>query len=363
MTDISRRTAIVSTLALTACSQGLPYLGDNTEFFKCPPCGCSEDETDFKAPGRCPDCDMTLMPKHESKLGFAPKKLHPCAGTFELPGGMGNEHRRISVHYYLPDNFKPTSKVLLVIPGAGRNSFDYRNAWLSIARERNILVAALGYGEENYDLAAYNLGGVVKNFSVENVDTSNPNVIRAQDTDISFDINLNKDDWIFSDLDRVFDFLKATTRSETENYDVFGHSAGGQVLHRMALFYPSSKADKIIAANAGWYTMPDLNTPPPTGLQGFQMARADLINAFSSNLTILLGEKDNGAHAGGTLLRTPIVDRQGLGRLQRGQNFYKAGQVQAMQLGVPLKWVLKTVADVGHDYRDMSRAAAKLLIA
>ena len=43
---------------------------------------------------------------------------------------------------------------------------------------------------------------------------------------------------------------------------------------------------------------------------------------FARRLCILLGELDNYPFAGGTFLRTPIVDLQGVGRLQRGKRFY-----------------------------------------
>jgi len=363
MTDISRRSILVSTLAFTACSQALPNPSALSEVFICPPCGCSEDETEFEAPGLCPDCGMTLMPKHENKLGFEPTVLRPRAGSFELAGGVSKAESRITVHYYLPDGFTPESKVLLVIPGAGRNSFDYRNAWLGAAREHNILVAALGYQESDYDLAAYNMGGVLKNFRAQNIDNSTPGVIRARDEDIAFDINSNKAEWLFNDFDRVFAFLKTATGAKAANYDIFGHSAGGQILHRLALFQPTSRANKIIAANAGWYTLPDMTTSPPTGLQGLPVNGGDLIRSFASDLTILLGENDNDDAAGGTLLHTPIIDQQGLGRLQRGQTFYQVGQDQAKSLGAPYNWLLRTISDVGHDFRAMSQAAAEIIVA
>ncbi|MEO1407612.1 MAG: hypothetical protein AAFV54_14135, partial [Pseudomonadota bacterium] len=131
------------------------------------------------------------------------------------------------------------------------------------------------------------------------------------------------------------------------------------VLHRMALFQPSTKADRIVAANAGWYTLPDLNQALPTGLLGSPIGEEDLKRSFASKLTILLGELDDSDAAGGTLLHTPVVDEQGLGRLSRGQNFYRSGQEQATALGVPFHWALKTVPNVGHDYQAMSLAAAQ----
>lgn len=360
MTAFSRRGFLATTLAVTACAPSLSN-GEAAEVFVCPPCGCLEDDTEFAAPGRCPDCDMTLMPKNESWLGFEPVGLAPRAGTFAMAGGFGRQAHRITVHYYLPDGFTPESEVLLVIPGAGRNSDDYRNTWLEAARQKNILVAALGYPEDGYDLAGYNLGGVVTNLSVSSIDTSTPGVIRARDEDIAFDVQPNREAWLFNDFDRVFAFLKAATGAMAESYDIFGHSAGGQILHRMALFHPASRANRLIAANAGWYTLPDLGAPLPTGLRGSPINESDLKRSFASDLTIMLGENDTGDGAGGTLLRTPIIDQQGAGRFSRGQHFFSFSEDKAAALSAEFRWSLRTVSDVGHDYREMSRAAANFL--
>jgi len=304
---------------------------------------------------------MTLMPKVERQLGFEPVALAPRAGTFQVSGGLGREGQRITVHYYLPDGFTPQSEVLLIIPGAGRNSNDYRNAWLETARQKNILIAALGYPEDQYDLAGYNLGGVVNNLTVSSIDTSTPGVIRARDEDIAFDVQSNREAWLFNDFDRLFALLKDATGVLADRYDIFGHSAGGQILHRMALFHPASRANRLIAANAGWYTLPDLDVPLPIGLDGSPINESDLLRSFASDLTVLLGERDVGEAAGGTLLRTPNIDQQGLGRFSRGQHFYSFSEDRAAALGAEFRWSLQTVADVGHDYRDMSRAAATLL--
>ncbi|WP_156811991.1 heavy metal-binding domain-containing protein [Robiginitomaculum antarcticum] len=360
MLQFSRRGFLASSLALTACS--IEHNENiQIEKFICPPCGCSLDHVEFDEPGPCPDCGMSLAPKHETDLGFEPKRLAVRAGSYEMPGGVGHEHHRIQVHYYKPERFNPDSSILLIIPGAGRNSVDYRNAWLGAAKDKNILIAALGYSEDDYDLAAYNMGGVIRNFVAENVDNETRGVIRVSDDDIKFQINPKREEWLFNDFDRIFESLKIATGSMAKTYDVFGHSAGGQIINRMALFYSKSQANRIVAANAGWYTLPELSRPLPTGLGGSPINESELANAFASKLTILLGENDNSDSAGGTLLRTPIIDEQGLGRLARGKNFYAVAKAQAQSFDVPFNWTLEIVPKAGHDFEVMSRAAANML--
>ena len=45
---------------------------------------------------------------------------------------------------------------------------------------------------------------------------------------------------------------------------MFGHSAGAQILHRMVLFAPGSRADRIVAANSGFYTLADPDQALPS---------------------------------------------------------------------------------------------------
>jgi hypothetical protein len=51
-----------------------------------------------------------------------------------------------------------------------------------------------------------------------------------------------------------------------QHYGLFGHSAGGQFVHRMVSFGFRDRVAVAVSANAGTYAMPDLTTPWPFGL-------------------------------------------------------------------------------------------------
>jgi len=293
---------------------------------------------------------MTLEPKQE--LVFEPRSLQPGAGVFLTAGGIGREQSRIEVHYYKPRALTPRSRILLVIPGAGRDGDEYRDAWIEAAESANVLVAALCYPEAHYDFAAYHMGGVVKDMTFP---ATNSNIVRLRDEDILFTPNPHPELWLFNDFDRVFALLKAAVGSESDGYDVFGHSAGGQILHRLALFHPRSRAQRIIAANAGAYTLPELETPLLFGLDGSGVDADGLGRSFACRLTLLLGENDNSDAAGGIHLHTPLADQQGLDRLSRGHFFYRFAEARAQAMNTPFAWTLRTVPHVGHDFRGMSR--------
>ena len=103
---------------------------------------------------------------------------------------------------------------------------------------------------------------------------------------------------------------------------MFGHSAGGQILHRMVLLHPFSKANRIIAANSGSYTLPDTSAKFPFGIKNISHTAKMLDGAFQKKLTILLGEKDNANETRGRILRSKTADQQGTHRLARGKYFF-----------------------------------------
>ncbi|MGH1466001.1 MAG: hypothetical protein ACRBBQ_11640 [Cognatishimia sp.] len=297
-------------------------------------------------------------------LGETPEVLPEGIGSFHLSdlGAAG-----LTVHYARPTSFSSSSPILLIIPGAGRNSDDYRDAWINAACTSGTLVAALGYPEEHYDFAAYNMGGTISNLQFDNPSfaqvTETATTITLDDADIRFDLVASREDWLFEDFDRVFEYLAHTTGSDQETYDIFGHSAGGQILHRFAIFAPQSKARVIVAANSGFYTFPDLSIALPSGLRGTSLTKTDLTKAFGAKLVLMLGALDNDDQAGGTLLHTPRIDEaQGLGRLDRGLRFFEYARNEAERNKADFRWHLQVVDGVGHNYRAMSGAAADYLM-
>ena len=140
---------------------------------------------------------------------------------------------------------------------------------------------------------------------------------------------------------------------------MFGHSAGGQILHRFAIFHPKNKANRILAANSGWYTLPVDSEDFPYGLTN-TIQSANKVD-FSSNLIIFLGEKDDSNEKRGSLRRNSEADKQGLHRLARGNYFFDTSKETATKLNKDFNWELEVVGGIGHDYRKMGEAAADYL--
>lgn len=362
------RRALVGSAAAFLCLTGARTLAQSTDGgFICPPCGCAMDGRRFSEPGTCPACGMALVAATAATASPLSVKaeIAPGSGAFTVPGGVGREHDRVGVYYHRPARFSPDSPVLLVLPGAGRNADDYRDSWIDASETHGVLVVALNYPEAAYDLAAYQMGGVVRDLQLHDLavgaDGRLPDSLHLKDEQISFRLNDRRETWLFPDFDRIFEIIATAAGSRRTRYDLFGHSAGGQILHRLALFHPRSRADRIVAANGGLYTLPTLDEPMLFGLKDTGVTEASLAASFACQLILLLGAEDNDPERGGQHLHTPLADRQGLDRLSRGRFFHSSGQAQARALDVPFQWRLQLVPGVGHDYRGMGRAAAVLL--
>ncbi|MFT4757628.1 MAG: pimeloyl-ACP methyl ester carboxylesterase [Vicingaceae bacterium] len=274
------------------------------------------------------------------------EQINPGSGSFSMQGGFNHEKDSIEVHYYKPQDYRSNFSVIIVIPGGGRNGDGYRDKWIDLAEKYNLLVLSPSYSKKQYPkVKDYNLGRLSKSSLVNG--TSQKGLV--------------KEEWIFDDFDRIFDTAVEIVGSTEKNYDIFGHSAGGQIAHRLVLFNPNTKANRIVAANSGWYTLPSFSTKFPYGLKKTAITKENLIKSFSSNLVILIGELDNENETRGHLRNTREAKVQGSGRFSRGNFFYEAAIQESKQLDCGFLWKKKTINRVGHSSTKMSIAAAEYL--
>ncbi|MCH9691431.1 MAG: hypothetical protein K0U59_05115 [Gammaproteobacteria bacterium] len=280
------------------------------------------------------------------------RAIVPGSGKFTLEGGSDRTDKKIEIYYHLPLSYNKKTKVLMVLPGAGRNGWDYRDAWVDASEKFNILILSPSYSEKSYPrFWNYNLARMLDDVK-----------INKDKTDIeSYTIINDPKEWIFDDFDRFFSISVSKFNLSAEKYDMFGHSAGGQVLHRFTLFDSNNKSHRIVSDNSGWYTIPNFDENFPYGLKSGMSTLGNIGSAFKSKLTIFLGELDNEHETRGHLVRSPQVDIQGTSRLSRGKYFYKVAQNLANKTSLEFNWSLHIVQGVGHDYKNMSKAAADYL--
>ena len=73
---------------------------------------------------------------------------------------------------------------------------------------------------------------------------------------------------------------------------LYGHSGGGQFVHRYMMFGRAERIVRAVAANSGWYMMPDPDTRFPYGLLGTPYDSAALRNYLATPMIVLLGAVD-----------------------------------------------------------------------
>jgi hypothetical protein len=247
------------------------------------------------------------------KAGPGPEKLNSGAGRFEFQ----RADKTVPVWYYLPEN----------------------DEWTPYARKYGFILVAPEFSDAAFPGGnSYSVGGTTDG-------KGNPRP---------------REQWSFSYIEPIFDAVKAATGNRSERYSLFGHSAGAQFVHRFLYFVPEARVAKAVAANAGWWTMPDPAFDFPYGLRGSAVDEAALKNMLQRPLVVLLGTADTDpedVH----LRRTAGALAEGPNRLARGQAFFEAGKRRAEALGVPLGWQLETAPGVAHSDSGMAAFAVKWL--
>ena len=139
--------------------------------------------------------------------------------------------------------YTPSTPVLFVHHGVGRNGAAYRDYWLPLAEEHDILAIALEFPEASFpDYLRYHFG------NMHNEDgTPNP-----------------REKWTYGIVPRLFDALRDAGVTMRERYGVFGHSAGGQFVHRMLSFGFRDKSPWRWGPTPARSAMPDLMFPGPS---------------------------------------------------------------------------------------------------
>lgn len=230
--------------------------------------------------------------------------------------------------------------LLIVIHGAGRNAANSRDYWIEAADRYGVLVAAPRFDKERFSGRLFQQGNV-----------------RGEP---------DRSKWTFGVVERLFDAARAAGRAEGTSYKLFGHSAGGQFVHRMALLMPEARFSRAVVANAGYYTRPvDAAAAGgfayPYSLGGTPATDASLRAALGKPVTVMLGDRDSDpAHR--QLNTSRGAEEQGATRFERGQHFMADIRAEAARLGLTPQWREIVVPGVAHQQKRMARAAAPLLL-
>jgi hypothetical protein len=289
-------------------------------------------------------CTLLLVlatPSFATETQFDPltQRMPMGHGAFEVvdvPRGP------VTIYTYRPDSASSDSPVWVVMPGTRRDparhlAFDYYDTWRPLADRYGAILLVPEFTSDKWPGAAtYNLGNV-----------------RGR--------HLEEKPWrqtSFYVVEEAFRMAARSLGTHRRKFSMFGHGAGAQFIQRYVLHSGCRMIDRAVAANPGWYLVPDHEFPFPFGLRGAPISKTTLHNAFDCNFTLLLGTGDVN-YAG--MRNDPAALAQGRTRYQRGLFFFPRARAIAGGIGAPFGWRMKEVPGVGHEAARMAPAGAALL--
>ena len=254
-------------------------------------------------------------------------------GSFVFDAFIPLANKPTTVYYHIPTGITENSRIIIVFHGASRDALENRDAMIANADRNQQILIVPEFSSQNFPGGdGYNLGNIF-------VDGDNPSASTLN----------NEDQWAFSLIEPLFDFVKNATANTTSLYNVFGFSAGGQFAHRFVFFKSTARFDKVVASSSGWYTMPDNQVDFPYGIKESPILANSLPAIFNKKITILIGAADNDPNAAG--LRTnSIVDVQGDNRLARANYFYNQSNSISTSIGASFNWQFVSLPNVSHDF-------------
>lgn len=239
----------------------------------------------------------------------------------------------VEVFYHIPASATVSSPVLIAFHGAGRDGAYSRNALIDKADEYGVIILAPTFSVNYYPGGdQYNLGNVF-------IDGDNPSAATLNP----------EEEWTFSAVEPIFDYFVAQLGSTATSFDLFGHSAGGQFVHRLVLLKSGLRFNRAVPAAAGWYTVPDTAITFPYGTKKAPIDFTSILETFSRRVYVIVGEDDDDPNSAG-LRHNSYADAQGLNRFDRAHHFYNRSAAIAKAAGQTFVWRLHVVPDIAHSY-------------
>jgi len=245
----------------------------------------------------------------------------------------------VDVIVYIPNGAHKNTDILMVVPGASRDTQRFHASWLSLAKEDTFVVVTIGASKKYFpDEYSYNAGNVID---------EGGNIVAA-------------DKWLFNAIEKIFNRVKEKYGFQTEKFHLFGHSAGGGFVHRYMLFMTDAPVVKAVAANPAFVTLPDNSVGYPFGLKNIPINNTMISRWLEKDMAIVLGADDTGPRSK-PLSNGSRARKQGPNCLSRGKRVFRDAKKEAKKREVKFGWSLNIVPRIGHDNRLIAPHARKLL--
>src|SRR5918998_1517003 len=146
-----------------------------------------------------------------------------------------NPERPLALECFRPKTQTPDKPIVIVQHGASRNGAEYCDAWLPAAERHGLMIVAITFSKEAWpDAVTYNNGHVL----------DEDGGLRPREC------------WSLAIPGRVFALLREAGITRRDKTYLWGHSAGGQFVHRLLATQPRGIFEAVGAAQAGVDTFP-----------------------------------------------------------------------------------------------------------
>ena len=277
---------------------------------------------------------IAFLASFAASAAFAATPAPSGKWSFVFNDAKGRADRPVKVYTYRPRQCDSNCPMVFVLAGVKRDASNYRQHWELAADRWGFIVIApefLAWPKA----AAYNLGDLA--------------------------LQADREKWSFSVIEHLFDEM----RVDQKDYRIFGHGAGAQFVQRMLIFRSDNRASALVAANPGWYTMPEWRKDKspdafPYSLVGSRAGENELRQAFAKRFVLMVGENDADPDDEGSMQSGP-VKKQGESAVERGENFFKQANSVSADIGAKLAWELIELPTGTREAEAVSRAAAEIL--
>jgi hypothetical protein len=261
---------------------------------------------------------------------------HGC-GSFDFHDPAAGARGSIRVFYFRPEHVDAKTPIILAMHGFDRAASEFRDFLVSPAERLGLLVLVPEFDNKAFPKAhGYNYGNV-----------------RLPPPEGTL---IPRDQWNFGIIDRLFEHV----REGQQTFGLFGVSAGAQYVFRYLALTEAPFVGTAIAANCGWYMLPDLTIEYPDGMGGLDLDTSHLRRYLERRLFVLIGDADTDPDAH-DLPRNETAMAQGPHRLARGLWHFEHCRDLAERLGVSFGWKLEIVPGAVHVDQQVFDLAASML--
>lgn len=239
--------------------------------------------------------------------------------------------QKLTVYTYRP---KIVRSILFVFHGLSRTADSYRDYAIPLADKHGMAVYAPLFDLERFPDWSYQRGGVVHN-----------------------DVIQPKANWTVGYVAPLLAWARKRENLLTAPYHLFGYSAGGQFMSRIAA-YTLADAQRLIVGAPSTYVLPSVTEAVPYGFGCLDSGCVydspqvwDQLKAYLAlPITIAVGEDDV---TNDELNESAAAMRQGANRLERAYNTFNAGQQVAAAANWPFNWRMVVLPDTGHSPKSL----------